>query len=308
MPNDPLWLTNFDITRDDLKRLEEWIGKQKRGVTLEELARRIIRGRILYGQDTSPSALPEWVHERHILLWDEIENWCVGCQVLVARQPNDQIVPFIGIINSMDNSYFEIQVADEVVTYGRVKPGCPEAKHYYENIQRIVDQLPEKTDIDEQENIVLLKNGAEIASRIRSALENDLRFMSYHHRWYLQKWIPEINRDNIWKAHHEIWRTTKQATLQQLRAQIPGLPEGGIGDISLLQALSKVPDLFQPCGESWQAVPPPPPPWEKAVGVYYVYDPDTFEIILRPGEPLKKKVAERLTTLGLYEKVVQAKD
>ena len=73
-----------------------------------------------------------------------------------------------------------------------------------------------------------------------------------------------------------------------------------------MQALSKVPDLFLPSETGWQVVPPPPPPWDKAVGIYYVYDPKTYEIILKPGEKLKKKDAERLMELGFYADVVEA--
>jgi hypothetical protein len=113
--------------------------------------------------------------------------------------------------------------------------------------------------------------------------------------------VQEISLDLLRQARNQVLRTTRTATLAQLGQIIPGLPEGEIGELSLAQALSRVPDLFQATEEGWRAM---PPPWGKAVGAYYVYDPNTYEIILKPGEKLKKKVAERLVELGFYADVV----
>jgi hypothetical protein len=315
MSTEPDWLTDFDITVDDLKRLEEWLNELKRGATLEELTRRIIRGRLRYGQDESPSALPAWVQEKHVLSWDEEEKWCVGCQVLVARKLNDQIIPFFGVIVAMDHRYFDIKINDGIVTYERVEPGSSNAKKRYEHVKQSIwlqeqRQEPQlsKIDIEEQVDIVLLKSGAQIASRIQGALERDQRFSSLNQRWYLQIWVQDISPNVLRDIHHRMLKTTQRAILSQIREQLPGLPQGDIGDLSLVQALLKEPDLFHVNEEGWQIIPPPPPPWEKAEGAYYVYDPQTFEILLRPGEPLKKKTAERLTALDLYAEVVRPRE
>ena len=61
MVNENDWLTDFVITQDDLHRLEEWLGEQNRGVTLEELTRRIIRGRLRFGRDEGKEL--SWVYE-----------------------------------------------------------------------------------------------------------------------------------------------------------------------------------------------------------------------------------------------------
>lgn len=311
---EPDWLVNFDVTRDDLQRLKDWLNELKRGVTLEELTRRIISGRLRYGRDESPSALPAWVQEKHVLSWDEEEKWCEGCQVLVARRLNNQILPFFGIIIKVGEKYFDIKIDKQTVTYTRVEAGSTEARLFYDNVKKSIwerekQQLAQSTttSIDEQTDLILLKQGADIASQIRNAIENDKRFIQTNHLWYLQEWIPDVHKNDLVKAHRGLRKTARHVNFQQLTEQFPDLPQGGIGEIALMQAIATVPDLFQPTDDGWQVIPPPPPPWDQAIGLYYVYDPQTYEILLRPGQDLKKKAAERLMELGFYADVVETK-
>jgi hypothetical protein len=248
------------------------------------------------------------MQERQVLSWDEVEKWCVGCQVLVARELDRKIIPFFGVIVSADDRYFEILINGQVVTYKKVQKGSADAIHFYENIRKNIKQDTEKKDLEEQVNVVILEYGAKIATQIGSALGNDLRFIFYEQRWYLQKWIPKIARGDLQNIHHQIFKTTKQASLSQLVKLMPELPEGEFSEIAMKQVLVNTPGLFLPCGDGWQVVPPPPPPWQKAIGAYYVYDPMTYEIILKPGERIKKKVADRLVDLGFYADVVEPAD
>lgn len=39
---------------------------------------------------------------------------------------------------------------------------------------------------------------------------------------------------------------------------------------------------------------------------FYVYDPETFAILLQPGQRLIKVQAERLQSLGLYDDMVES--
>ena len=58
-----------------------------------------------------------------------------------------------------------------------------------------------------------------------------------------------------------------------------------------------------------EAAPRPPskarlPEPEKAKVIHYAYDPETYEVLCRPGQRLTEKKAQRLQELGLYEHVV----
>ena len=44
---------------------------------------------------------------------------------------------------------------------------------------------------------------------------------------------------------------------------------------------------------------------EQAEVIHYAYDPQTYEILCRPGQRLSEKKARRLQELGLYAQVVR---
>jgi hypothetical protein len=319
------WLTDFVITQDDLNRLEEWLSEENRGVTLEELTRRIIRGRLRFGRDESPSAFPEWVQEKHVLSWDEEEKWGVGSRVFVLHSTwekygkSRQISPMFGIITDLivdETKRFEKFVIEfengDQIDYGRVKPGSLEAENRYTQLHQIVWEKEQAAQnamdsalLDQKIELIFIAKGAFIASSIFGSMKQDSRFETWNERWYLKVWIHNISTDILHRIHRLLLKTHKKATLSQIRNHNTGLPDGEIGDFSLAKSLIREPDLFQPVEGGWQAVPPPPPSWEKAIGAYYVYDPKTYEIILKPGDRLKKNVADRLIELGYYAGVVE---
>lgn len=310
------WLADFNVTLDDLQRLEEWLDKELQHVaSLEEITRRVIRGRLRYGKDESPSALPQWVQEQRVLSWDEEDKWCVGCQVLVVHldKTSNTHRPVFGTIKEIYKDsfgeWFVIEYEDrKEIKYGRIEPGSKAAQERFNYTCQIIgEREAQQNSEDDRIDVVMLKEGAKIASLLISALKQYERFAYKGDRWCLRNWLPVVSPYELQRIHRQTLKTTGRASLKQLKEQIPGLPDGEIGEIALVQALSQATGLFLPTDDGWQAVIPPPPPWNEAVGIYYVYDPGTFEILLRPGEPLKKKIAERLEELGFYADVVESK-
>jgi hypothetical protein len=58
-----------------------------------------------------------------------------------------------------------------------------------------------------------------------------------------------------------------------------------------------------------EAAPRPPSPArlpepEKAKVIYFAYDPETYEVLCRPGQRLSPKKAQRLQDIQLYAHVV----
>ena len=47
------------------------------------------------------------------------------------------------------------------------------------------------------------------------------------------------------------------------------------------------------------------PDVEQADVIYYAYDPQTYEILCRPGQPLSQRKAERLQEFSLYAHMVR---
>ena len=83
---DTYWQDEFDITRDDLDRIAKRMRKNQKAYNLTELAKRLVRGRLEHGRDTSPTALPDWVSEQKVYSWNQVEDWQKDNRVLVARK------------------------------------------------------------------------------------------------------------------------------------------------------------------------------------------------------------------------------
>jgi hypothetical protein len=306
MADEDSWIADFKITVDDLQRLENWLVEHNRCASLEELTRRIIRGRLRHGRDTSRSALPGWVIERKVLSWDEQEQWCVGCLVLVARTIEKVVTPFFGVIEEIDEERYSIRIGNDVILYKHVRPGSEEAKVYFKYLRKSIwEQEKQKGSEEDQINNAVLKYGARIASELQAALENNPSFVTGGRSWCLQQCIPEVPKESVKIAYRALVKTKAIITLLQLLERFPDLPQDEMGEIALDQALPGVPQWFRPCEGGWQLA---PPPWDKAVGSYYVYDPETYDILLEPGQRLTKKKAERLMALGFYDQTVEAED
>ena len=73
----------------------------------------------------------------------------------------------------------------------------------------------------------------------------------------------------------------------------------------LLRGLEGNPDLFQSSVEgtnkTWKAILPEP---DQMVVKHYAYDPNTYEIICKPGSKLKHQSRQRLQELDLIAHVI----
>ena len=318
---DAYWQNEFDITDDDLERIADRIRRENRAFTLSELAQRVVRGRLKHGEDTSPAAMPEWVVKEKVRSWDEVETWQVGERVLVARSEQGQTKPYFGVITHADQDtfYIDLEEVEGEIKYGRVVPGSPAAHQRYEHIKKLIREKEmavrqQQRMAEDEENIelVLLGHGTHIATRLLSALENDERYVICEDRWFLTDLLVDMTPTQLTALHKRMLAHGESQPMAEVLSLVSSsLTRGDVGLFSLYKALENDrQDRFEKHGtqasSQWRALKPPPPPWEQAVGMHYVYDPDTYEIILQPGQPLKKKVAERLENLGWYEEVVAA--
>ena len=313
--DDKYWENEFDITKNDLDRIAKRIKKKQTGYTLTNLVNRIVRGRLKHGRDTGPVALPDWVKEQEVRSWDEIDSWQVGERVLVARSSERRsIKPYFGIIREATPTLFHVwlEELDMVVRYNRVEKGSRDGQIYYENVLRAIWQREKKsqkqgkrTNIEDHVEVILLSHGSRIASRLLNALDSDSRFVMYFDQWFLRELLIPIDQSKIEQIHRRMSIDNRPYTIEEVLTITPlNLPDGDIGLFSIYQTLCENQELFKFEDEEWRAVKPPPIPWQQAKGLNYVYDPETFRIIVQPDQQITKSVAERLWELGWYEIVV----
>lgn len=308
------WREEFDITRDDLDRLAEFIRETGQAQDLTTLARRVVRGRLRYGPDMSAAALPGITGGEPVRLWDPAGEWKVGDRVIVARRIGNtaRLTALVGEIVSVTAGEVVVQLdgVGERVTYERAPEGTENARRVREKVREVAAQMRGAPDTEDRVDGVLLEHGERIFARVLQALQSDNRFLTLDGRWFVRGLIVELAADQVRQLAAALaQRREPVATADLVPLVPPPLPEGDAGLFSVYAALLTRPDRFANKGTAtrpmWQIV---PVPWERAVGAFFAYDPDTYDILLRPGEPVKKKQAERLQALGLYDALVEPAD
>ena len=152
----------------------------------------------------------------------------------------------------------------------------------------------------------LARHSKDAGSRPVALLRSDQRFINCSDLWFLAELCIPLNQEQITQLYQQMVADNGAYPLKELLTWVPSLPKLEISLISLHSVLLNDPKRFEQQDDHWLAIKPPPPTWDQAIGAYYVYDPETYEIILSPGEKLKKKVAERLEELGYYAEVITA--
>jgi len=305
------WREEFDITQDDLHRLAEFIRETGQAQDLTTLARRIVRGRLRYGPDMSAAVLPGATGGEPVRLWNPAGAWKVGDRVLVARRvgPTKRIAAFVGEIVGMTAREVTVQLdgVAEKVTYERAEEDTEKARKWRNKVREVAAQMREAPETEDRVEGVLLEHGERIFARLLQALQSDDRFLTLDGRWFVRDLTSALSAHQIrWVVASLAQRREPATTPDLLPLVPPPLPPGDTGLFSLHAALLSHRDRFANVGSLsrplWNVV---PVPWSRAVGAFYAYDPDTYEILLQPGQRLKKTQAERLRALGLYDALVE---
>ncbi len=312
----------FQITDDDLERIERWMKEQCVGVSSDEIIRRVARGRILYGEDREGkgiTSLAQYANSINVLSWDQLDQWEVNKMVMIARTINGKISPQFGVITSIEkcnqDECFVLQIGNEFVKYAKHKPGSYEVKEYIRYLTEAIQNerishanAPEAQDLLSKVNLFLLNNGTKIATQIINGLNANNKFIQYNQMWYLREWVLPIEIQEIKHIHKKLLLNIEHFIETVSLCELIWNEVSRFGEFSIWFYLKELPEFFQPEANGWRAVKPPPPDWHKAKGTCFVYSPSDFRVILRPGERLSKAQSELLKNLGYYAEVVDSID
>lgn len=322
MGSDPLvgdeyWANQFDITQDDLKRIIERLERHGVPQDLKSIALRLIRGRLEHGHDFSSTVLQEWTGKTNVRLWDPEGEWQLGDIAIIPLRPNDSenYEPFLGEVIYIDLTTvkFKVEGFSYQPSFVRCSPTDPEkGKHSPEQwrnfIRDLVQEKYNSVDLNQISEGVFLRHGARILNRLTSIMQADPRFVEFKGKWFIKKSLPAITESSI----QEIYRALLQrpeSSLEEIAEIV--LPKNYEADKTLWHmaihlSLQRFPEKFENRGTSsypnWCVKHPQP---SQAKAIYYVYDPETFEILCCPEQELSIQKAHRLQDLGLYNKVVE---
>jgi hypothetical protein len=315
--NDEYWSTQFDITQDDLNRIAERMERDGAPQDLKTIALRIVKGRLEYGHDPSPSALAKLTGKASVRLWDPAGEWQIGDLILIAtcRRNSSKHEAFLGeIVNAGyckkgehdTRVHIKIDELNEEKDFILASPGSQQAQDWYRTVREAVEKKLQSGNIDQQTEGILLRHGEHILSRLTEAFQDETRFIGLGGKWYVKSKLPRMSDDNQRAIHHTLLEKPS-ALIDEL---LPIIDFGQAQDETLTRmavnvTLQEAPTRFKNIGTTsrpqWQAQPPSP---ENAVVTHYAYDPQTYEILSRPGQRLTKKQAKRLQELNIYVHVV----
>ncbi len=301
-PND------YRITDNDLDRVESWMREINDGVTLDSIIRRFVRGRIIYGVDRVGNVLPEIIEYTRgiqVLSWDQLAEWKVGSQVLVAKRVNNKVQPKFGVITGIEKNgldeCFIIHIGNENIKYAKLRPGSTEVIKLIRYLREAIGQEqinqeinPNDVNIETRIDMIILNQGAAIGSRMNTLLTSDGRFIFNRRYWHLNEWIHPLDDRAIRQLHRQMYTGDNQFKDYPALCNYFGLINNRIGQLSISYHLQMHGTLFEEIGDGWIALKPPPPTWDNAKGIYYVYNPVDFIIILKPGDRLNQKTAKHL--------------
>jgi hypothetical protein len=169
-------------------------------------------------------------------------------------------------------------------------------------IRRRMEQDGNGNELDEG---ILLKYGERIVGHLEEALQSDLRFSSLEGKWFLADKLPAIEDETLQKIHHMLLQTP--LSLDEILAVVKEerSTDQTLWRMAVQTVLHRSPERFENIGT------PARPQWkgrlaevEQAEATHYAYDPQTYEILCRPGQRLSQKKAQRLQELKLYGHVV----
>jgi hypothetical protein len=308
---DHYWQSKFAITEADVNRLASYIAETDQAHDLTSLARRIVRGRLRHGYETSAPAQPAWTRDTSVRLWDPAGQWQKGDHVVVARMVSKDVYePFFGEIIMVESHQVRL-VLDGVTQpaiYQRAAPDSDKARKWHAKVKEVVAEKQKASNLEERTGAILLKHGDRVASQLLHALRADERFVRLAGRWFLRRMAMLLSEKQLAALAWAMLDLDEPQPTQDLLSLLdPPVTEGDAGLFGLYTGMRDRSDLFANADPGqrprWVLAGPPPGP---AVAGYAAYDPDTHHVLCEPDETLDESTARRLWELDLFRVVSQS--
>lgn len=306
---DTYWTDEFQVTVADLDRIAAYIRETGLAHDLTELAKRVVRGRLRFGPESSAPAQAAWAEDPSVRLWDPAGKWQVGDHVIVARLITKGVYePFVGEIIGVEPRQVRVQLdgVEQPATYLRAAPDSEDARKWHGKVREVIAQKRKAPELDQQVEAILLTHGGRIASQLLDALRADERFVRLAGRWFLRELATLPTEEQLTAL---AWAMVPLEDPRPTDALVPlvhpPLAEGDAGLFGLYLAMREKPHLFRNVDPGrrprWELAGPPP---GTCVPSNAAYDPQTYEVLCRPGEPVPPETVQRLWDLGLLRAVV----
>jgi hypothetical protein len=310
--SDRYWIEEFQVTEADLDRIEKHIQETNQAHDLTTLARRVVRGRLRYGPEKrSIPAQSTWAADPSVRLWDPAKVWKEGDYAIVAvgfaKEGRTEHEPFVGEVTVVKPSKVTVRIdalRDSRTYSTEDKPD--RLQRWRQFVENLVAARRSAKDIESQTEYVLLEHGEKVISQLLEALRADERFVRLAGRWFLRKLaVPATDEQLASLAWTMVPLEEPQSTADLVPFVEPPLVEGDPGLFGLYLAMRERAKLFENAdpGKRPRWVLAGPPPGSRTAH-HAAYDPETYEILCLPDQPISPETVKRLWELGLLKAVV----
>jgi len=310
---DRYWIEEFQVTQADLERIAARIRETGQAHDLTALARRVVRGRLRHGPETSTPAQPAWAEDPSVRLWDPAGEWEEGDHAIVAvhfrEDDHKWFEPFVGEITRVEAGKVRMQVdaLGEPRSYStRARYSPDDLQKWRQLVEELVAARRGTKDVETQVEYVILEHGERVVSQLLDALRTDERFVRLAGRWFLRELAVSPTEEQLTAlAWAMVPLEEPRPTAGLVPLVQPALTEGDPNLFGLYLAMRDRSDLFENVEPGqrprWILAGPPPGAFTPQ---YPAYDPETYEILCLPSEPIPPEVVGRLWDLGLLKAVV----
>ena len=306
------WSRLFSLTQADLKRFSERMRASGEAMTLTDLARDVIAGRLRDGPQLASGPAPDGgMPNTMVRQWDPAASWQEGdraIMVVPCPSPGRAYAPRVAeIIHVKDD---RVVVGVDGVAASQVYALGPDA-YAAENPTAGAEMLGVGQRFDEaaQTDFVLWRYGAHVVGRLLHALQVSRRFTELEGLWFHTGLMTRPAEtaiaclaETMFEQSSGPLRIDDVISVLNLASSVPVATRFG-----LAEALSQRSDLFEnvgtPSRPRWGLIGPPP----RAFTVHNaVYDPETYEVLCAPRETLSPEIAKRLWRTGLLRAALEA--
>ena len=309
--SDLYWAEEFQVTQADLDRIAAHIFETGQAYDLTALARRVVRGRLRHGPESSTPARPAWAEDASVRLWDPAGKWKVGDHAIVAvgftRGDHTIHEPYVAEVVAVGVRKVRVQVdaLGESKTF-LTSAGDEDRQKWRQLVQDLVEARRGTRDVDTQVEYVFLEHGERVVSQILEAVRVDGRFVRLAGRWFLHELaVPPTEEQLTGLAWAMALLEEPQLTADLVLSVEPRPAEGDPGLFGLYLAMRDRPDLFENADPGqrprWVLAGPPP---DTRASSRAAYDPETYEVLCLPGEPMSPQAIRRLWDFGLLKAVL----
>lgn len=251
--SDYYWLEEFQVTEADLVRVADHIRETNQAHNLTTLARRVVRGRLRYGPETSVPAPSTRADDPSVRLWDPAKKWTTGDQVIVAvsslQGNRTTYALFVGEIANVEANTINVRIDTlrKTISYrSRAEYGKDDLQKWRRLVEKLVEARRGARDLEAQVEFVILQHGERVISQLLDTLKADDRFVRLAGRWFLRQLAMSPTEEQLnalaW-AMVPLEKPRPTAKLVPLVA--PPLTDGDPGLFGLYLAMRHHPDLFE---------------------------------------------------------------